>query len=119
MKIAILRTLSLTAALISPLVIAAGCAQNGSVGTSHVVAHSESDKNGWFGGQTHDANTVYKNSDGSTSIETERTTTSGATTTIVRERKTTNLDGSVKTDHETRTIVRGSDNTVTQTTTIN
>ena len=119
MKIAILRTLSLTAALISPLVIAAGCAQNGTVGTSHVVSHSESDKNGWFGGQTHDANTVYKNSDGSTSIETETTTTKDGTTTIVRERKTTNLDGSVKTEHESRTIVKGSDNSVTKTTTVN
>jgi hypothetical protein len=55
-------------------------------------------------------NTVYKNSDGSTSVETENTTVKGNTTTIVREKKTTFLNGAVKTDSETRTIVKGTDN---------
>lgn len=119
MKASILRTLSLTAVLISPLALVVGCAQNGAVGTSHQMSHTESDKTGWFGGQTHEANTVYKNSDGSTSIETETRTTKNGTTTIVRDRKTTNLDGSVKTDRETRTIIKGTDSTVTESKTVN
>jgi len=114
MKSTILRKLWLGAALMSPLALAIGCTQNGAIGTSHEVSHTESDKNGWFGGQTHEANTVYKNSDGSTSIENETTTTKNGTTTIVRDRKTTNLDGSVKTDRETHTIVKGSDNVVSE-----
>jgi hypothetical protein len=114
MKTTMFRTLSLTAALISPLALAVGCSQNGAVGSSQQVSHTESDKTGWFGGQTHQVNTEYKNSDGSTSIETETTTTKNGTTTIVRERKTTNVDGSVKTDRETRTIVKGTDNVVTE-----
>ena len=119
MNTSTLRKLSLAIALLSPLALGLGCAQNGTIGTSHVTAHSESDKTGWFGGQTHQANTVYKNSDGSTSIESETTTTKGNTTTIVRDRKTTNLDGSVKTDRETHNIVRGSDNVVTESKTTN
>ena len=114
-----LRNLSLALALLSPLALAIGCAENGRVGTSHEVSHSESDKTGWFGGTTHQANTAYKNSDGSTSIETETTTTKGGTTTITRERKTTNADGTTKTDRETRTIVKGTDNTVTESKTSN
>jgi hypothetical protein len=119
MNTTLLRSLSLSVALITPLAITAGCAQNGSVGTSHEVSHSESDKTGWFGGQVHQANTVYKNSDGSTSIENETTSEKNGTTTITRERKTTNVDGSVKTDSETRTIVQGTDKTVTETKTVN
>ncbi|MEI8195538.1 MAG: hypothetical protein WCI73_06490 [Phycisphaerae bacterium] len=119
MKTSFLRTLSIAAIVISPLALAVGCAQNGAVGSSHQVSHTESDKTGWFGGQTHEANTVYKNSDGSTSIDTETTTSKNGTTTIVRDRKTTNLDGSVKTDRETRTIVKGSDNVVSESKTVN
>ena len=119
MKTTILRTLSLTAALLSPLALAVGCAQNGAVGSSHEISHSESNKTGWFGGQIHEANTAYKNSDGSTSIETETTTTKGNTTTIARDKKTTSVDGSVQTAHETRTIVKGSDNVVTETNSTN
>ena len=119
MKITNLRTLVLTAAIISPLAMLAGCAENGSLGTSQQISHTESDKNGWFGGTTHAANTVYKNSDGSTSIENETTTNKNGTTTITRERKTTNVDGSVKTDRETRTIVKGTDNVVTESKTSN
>ena len=118
MKNTLLRTLSI-AALISPLAMAIGCSQNGAIGTSQQVSHTESDTNGWFGGQTHKANTVYKNSDGSTSIDTETTTIKNGTTTIVRDRKTTNLDGSVKTDRETRTIVKGTDNVVSESKTSN
>ncbi len=119
MKISILRTLSLTTVLVSPILFAAGCAQDAGPVAPHVVAHSESDKKGWFGGTTHAANTVYKNPDGSTSIENETTTVKNGTTTIVRERKTTAVDGSVKTDKETHTIVKGSDNTVTESKTSN
>ena len=114
MKNRIVRTLLLTAGLIAPLAMAAGCAQNGTIGTSHEVSHSESDSKGWFGGQTHAANTVYKNSDGSTSIETETTTVKNGTTTIVRDKKTTDVDGKVSTARETRTIVKGTDNVVTE-----
>ena len=113
----IVRTL-LLAALISPLAIAAGCSEGRAVRSTE-ISHTESNKKGWFGGQTHEANTVYRNSDGSTSIETETSTTKGATTTIVRERKTTNVDGSVKSDKETRTVVKGTDSTVTESKTSN
>ena len=90
--------------------LAAGCAENGSFGTSHVVSHTESDKAMWFGGQRHVANTAYKNSDGSTSIETETTTVKDGTTIILRDKKTTNADGSAgPTHHEKHTIVQGSD----------
>jgi hypothetical protein len=110
MNASILRKLSLSLALASPLLLGAGCSESGSLGTSRETSHSETDSNGWFGGQTHEVNSAYKNSDGSTSIETETTTVKGDTTTIVRVKKTTNLDGSVKTDRETRTIVKGTDN---------
>jgi len=105
-----LRKLSLSVALASPLLLGLGCSESGSLGTSREVSHSESDTTGWFGGRTHAVNTSYKNSDGSTSIETETTTTKGDTTTIVREKKTPNLDGTVKTDRDTRTLVKGTDN---------
>ena len=119
MKTTISRTMLILAALISPLALAVGCAENGKVDAAQEVSHSESDKTGWFGGQTHEVNRVYKNSDGSSSVETETTTTKHGTTTIVRERKTTNLDGSVKTDRETHTIVKGSNTVVTESKTSN
>ncbi len=111
MKTTPIRSLSILAALASPLALGAGCTHSGTVGTSQQVSHTESDKTGWFGGKSHETNTVYKNSDGSTSVETETTTTKDGTTTIVRDRKTTHADGSVKMDRETRTIVKGTDNT--------
>jgi len=117
MKTLILRHLSLSVALLSPLAFGLGCAQNGSIGTSHEVAHSEKNSTGWFGGQTHEANTTYKNSDGSTSIEKETTATKDGTTTITRVKTTTNLDGTVKTDREARTIVKGTDNVNSESTT--
>lgn len=119
MNTTFLRTVSLTAALLSPLAIGAGCAENGTVGSSQQISHTESDKTGWFGGKYHEANTTYQNSDGSTSVETETTSTKGGTTTIVRERKTTNLDGTVKTERETRTVVKGSESTVKESKTSN
>jgi len=115
MKTTMLRTLCLAVAVISPLALVVGCDRAGNIGTSHEVSHTESNTTGWFGGQTHEVNTAYKNSDGSSSIETETTTTKGDTTTIVRERKTTALDGKVSTDRETRTIVKGTDNVVHET----
>jgi len=110
MSLSTLRKLSFSLALVSPLAFGLGCSDTSSVGNSREVSHSETNKTGWFGGQTHAANTVYKNSDGSTSVETETTTTKGNVTTIVREKKTTNLDGTIKTDRETREIVKGTDN---------
>jgi hypothetical protein len=98
------RNLAIALALVSPLALAVGC--------SHEVSHRESTEAGWFGGQTHKVNTEYKNSDGSTSVESETTTVNGNVTTIVRERKTTALDGSVKVDREKRTITKGTDNVV-------
>ena len=52
--------------------------------------------------------------DGSTSLESETTTTEGDVTAVARDNKATNLDGTVQTAHETRTIVKGSDNVVTE-----
>lgn len=111
MRTSVLRNVALSLSLLLPLAFAVGCSQSGQAGgTSREVSHTESDSTGWFGGRTHAVNTVYKNSDGSTSIETENTTVKGNTTTIVREKKTTFLNGAVKTDSETRTIVTGTDN---------
>ena len=112
MKNTAIRTLSLVIALLSPVAIATGCAHSG---RSALVSHSESDRAGWFGGQTHEANRAYLNSDGSTSVESEITTTKNGTTTITRDRQTTNVDGTVRADRETHTIVKGSDNVVTET----
>jgi hypothetical protein len=65
LKTNLLRTLALAAALAFP-VIGAAC--------SHEVAHSESDKPGWFGGTKHEETTVYKNPDGTTTTEHEKST---------------------------------------------
>jgi hypothetical protein len=56
-----------SAAILLPLTLSVGC--------SHEVAHSESDKPGWFGGSTHQETTVYKNADGTTSTEHSSSTT--------------------------------------------
>ena len=60
-------TFILAATLAIPLAFAFGCAKE--------VSHSESDKPGWFGGQEHKETTVYKNADGTTSVEHEKKTT--------------------------------------------
>ena len=39
------------------------------------TSHSESDKPGLFGGHKHEETTVYKNNDGTTSVEQEKKTT--------------------------------------------
>jgi len=119
MTFTFLRPLFFATALTGSLALVAGCSDADHSASSHVISHSESDKTGWFGGKTHQANTTYKNSDGSTSIETETSSTKGDTTTITRERKTTTADGKVSTDRETRTVVKGSDNTVRETKTSN
>ena len=116
MDVSSLRTVSLSVAFLGLLAFGVGCSDGGSASSSREVSHSESDKTGWFGGQTHEANTVYKNKDGSTSVETETSTTKGNVTTIVRERKTTKLDGTTKTDRETRKIVKGTDSVQRETT---
>jgi len=119
MKNTLIRTVSLIAIAVSPLAMIAGCSHSGGIGTSKEVSHNESTSRGWFGGETHAANTVYKNSDGSTSVETETTSVKDGKTLIVRERKTTHLDGTVKTDRETRTIVKGTDNVSSESRTSN
>jgi hypothetical protein len=119
MNASILRKLSLSVALASPLLLGVGCSENGTMGASKEVSHSETDSTGWFGGRTHEVNTAYKNPDGSTSIETEATTVKGDTTTIVRVKTTTNLDGTVNKTRETRTIVKGTDSVNRETSSIN
>jgi hypothetical protein len=119
MNTSLFRKVSLSLALVSPLLLGVACSENDTMGASKEVSHSETDSSGWFGGQTHAVNTSYKNPDGSTSVETETTTVKGNTTTIVRVKKTTNLDGSVQTDRETRTIVKGSDDVSRESTSAN
>jgi hypothetical protein len=68
MKTRILNTLILSATVAIPLALTPGC--------SHEVSHTESDKPGMFGGQTHEETTVYKNADGTTSVEHEKHSTS-------------------------------------------
>jgi hypothetical protein len=63
-----LKSLVLAAMLAIPMAAMSGCSQE--------VSHSESDKPGWFGGQTHKEETVTKNPDGTTSVKTEKQTTS-------------------------------------------
>ena len=60
------KTLLLSAVVAGPSFMTLGCAEE--------VAHSESDKPGWFGGHKHEETTVYKNADGSTHVEHEKTT---------------------------------------------
>lgn len=117
MKSFILRNITILLSLLGPLVLTTGCSGDGDGGMSsknndraHEVSRTEINKTGWFGGQTRAINTTYKNSDGSTSVQSETTVTKGNATTITRERKTTALDGTVKTDSETRTITKGTDN---------
>jgi hypothetical protein len=68
MKTRILNTLALAATLAMSLALTSGCAQE--------VSHTETDKPGWFGGHKHEETTVYKNADGTTSVEHEKQTTS-------------------------------------------
>jgi hypothetical protein len=42
---------------------------------SQEVSHTESDKPGWFGGETHKETTVYKNPDGTITTEHQEETT--------------------------------------------
>lgn len=58
--------LLVSAALLLPLALSLGC--------SHEISHTESDKPGWFGGHTQQETTVYRNADGSTSTSHEKTT---------------------------------------------
>ena len=45
------------------------------VGCSREVAHTETDKPGWFGGSTHEEKTTYKNADGTYSTESQKSHT--------------------------------------------
>jgi len=129
MGITLVRSAVLAAVVIVPLGWSVGCTDydrrgmtesgGGPKSDSQQISRTESDKNGWFGGKTHEVNTEYKNPDGSTSIETETTTNKNGTTTITRERKTTFPDGRVRKDRETRTIVKGTDNVETESKTSN
>ena len=68
MKTGILNASILSATLAIPLAVTSGC--------SHEVSHTESDKPGWFGGRKHEETTVYRNDDGSTSVKSEKRTSS-------------------------------------------
>jgi hypothetical protein len=59
---------------VSVVLLALAC-PFGLFGCSHEVAHTETTKNNWTGGQTHDETTVYKNPDGSVSVDKERQVT--------------------------------------------
>ncbi|MGN6505881.1 MAG: hypothetical protein ACTHM6_09995 [Tepidisphaeraceae bacterium] len=63
----IVRSLFVMGVLAAPMAVGIGC--------SHEVAHTETDKPGWFGGNTHEETTVYKNADGTTSVEKEKAKT--------------------------------------------
>ena len=67
MKIRILNALILTATLAIALGVTSGCA--------HEVSHTETDKTSPSGGHKHEETTVYRNADGSTSVEHEKTST--------------------------------------------
>lgn len=67
MKTRNLNTLILAATLAIPLAMTAGC--------SREISHTESDKPGLFGGSKHEETTVYKNADGTTSVEHQKSTT--------------------------------------------
>ena len=106
-----------SAAMFLPLFVTlAGCA-HGPAGNPGWGAQSDSSKDAWLGSQTHESTPVFTNSDGTTTLGTQKTTRDNGTTTIVRERKTTNDDGSIRTDRETRTIVEGTDKRVSESTT--
>lgn len=109
MKFTTISKASLPLILLGSLALPFGCTENDKVGHSETISRNETNKKGWFGGQTHEVNTVYRNPDGSTSVETETRTTRGDTTTVTREKKTTNLDGTVKTERESHKIVNGQD----------
>lgn len=66
MKTRSFHVLALAATLALPLAAGVGC--------SREVAHSESDGPGWFGGQKHEETTIYKNPDGTTSVQHEKST---------------------------------------------
>jgi hypothetical protein len=68
MKTGVLSASILSATLAIPLAVTFGC--------SHEVSHTESDKQGLFGGTKHEETTVYKNADGTTSVDHEKRTTS-------------------------------------------
>ena len=65
MRTRIMKAFLLSAVLAYPSILTLGCAEE--------VAHSESDRPGWFGGHKHEETTVYRNPDGSTHVEHEKT----------------------------------------------
>jgi len=108
--------LSMATLMLSPIALAVGCSDRTSSSSTSSSSGSsqkttETDSNGWFGGHTHELNTTYKNPDGSSSVETETTTTKDGTTTIERTKTTTNSDGTTKVDKESRKVVAGSEST--------
>ncbi len=66
MKSRIVKTWILAAVVASPFIGMLGCAEE--------VSHTETNKPGWFGGHKHEETTVYRNPDGSTSVEHEKQT---------------------------------------------
>jgi len=77
----------IAAVMFGHLAIVTGCAHSGT--TSNRVSGPSS------------------NADGSTSVGRQRTTDEDGTTTTVRERQTTSLDGSIRRDRETLVTVDG------------
>lgn len=68
MKERVFKSLMIAAALAVPMAVGVGC--------SHEVSHTETDKPGFFGGSTHEETTTYKNADGTTSTDTQKSKTS-------------------------------------------
>ncbi len=66
MKNRILNTI-VCGALLSVSLALAGC--------SRETSHTETDRPGMFGGRKHEETTVKKNADGTTSVETEKSST--------------------------------------------
>ena len=64
MKTRLFTSVLLFAALTLPAAFTAGCAKE--------VSHTESDKPNMLGGHTHEETTVYKNPDGTYSVEHEK-----------------------------------------------
>ena len=67
MKNTLHKTLMLSALLLMPLAFSVGC--------SHEISRSESDKANWSGGRTQEQTVVTQNADGSTSTSHEKHST--------------------------------------------
>ncbi|MBC7783924.1 MAG: hypothetical protein H7144_08785 [Burkholderiales bacterium] len=66
MKTGIFKAVLLSTAMVFPMAMSTGCARE--------VAHSESERDTMFGGRKKEETTVYKNADGTTSVERRKST---------------------------------------------